>query len=135
MKKIRLQNGFNYTFAHKKLPKVIIKLIVEDLKKPKNLPLLKYLKKEYRIKFSELINEISDNLKVLEDSVSVIVEIDSTAIIKHGLKLVTALDFINNGNLELRGTNSINNVFNYVQTNINTLYKLYLVRKEGILWE
>lgn len=89
----------------------------------------KYLIKTYNISLNELITSFYNNIKVIKDHEDYILFLDSNINIKN-VKLITLVDLLNYGNQDIKGLNFFNNIFSFIQKNIDSLTLLYDL-KEG----
>lgn len=89
----------------------------------------KYLIKTYNISLNELITSFYNNIKVVRDDENYILFLDSNIHIKN-VKLITLVDLLNYGNQDIKGLNFFNNIFSFIQKNIDSLILLYDL-KEG----
>lgn len=89
----------------------------------------KYLIKTYNISLNDLITSFYNNIKVIKDHENYILFLDSNVHIK-SVKLITLVDLLNYGNQDIKGLNFFNNIFSFIQKNIDSLILLYDL-KEG----
>ena len=143
MKPLIIKAKYGDDFIYNKLPHLLLKLINSELNKPINRIILTAINDMYKINVLQFTLLLRNNLKVSFYGSNVIIRFNNTKIKeitdKNGkiitINVETLVDFINYGNLQHKGSNSINKIISYLQNNIDTLYKLYRRKGSSIIWQ
>jgi hypothetical protein len=136
MKRLIVKAKYGQDFTHVKLPKLFLKLITSELSKPINITVLTYIRDNYNINKPQLIALLKANLRVSGYADNIIIDFNNAKINEEeNLYLETIIDFINDGNLQFRGSNIINNIINYLEANLDSLYRLSRVRGSSNIWQ
>lgn len=142
MKRLIMKAEYGREFTHNKMPRLFLKLVNAELSNPLNITILTYIKDNYNINRFQLSNLLRDNLRASMYADNVIIDFNTVKIKEEILEdgsiniiyLETILKVLDYGNLEVRGANIINNIINYLESHIDSLYKLSKVRKGSDLW-
>lgn len=156
MRRFSINPKYNSFFVNNQLTKLFINSIKGELNKLVNVPALNYIEKNYKISKDQFIKILSDNIRVSKYSNNMIVisfnnlplniSNDRENIIENEhdnihvnktcrVYLHTLIDFINDGNLQIKGSNMFNNIIKYLQNNVGTLYKIAWIRRSSELWQ
>lgn len=143
MKSLIIKAKYGQDFTHNKLPKLFLKLISAELIKPINTPIFTYIRDNYNINTNQIIALLRNNLRISGYADNIIINFQVFKIREdinedgtvNTLYLETLIDFINYGNREVKGSNIINNITNYLEAHIDTLYKLSKVRGGSDIWQ
>ena len=138
MKRLIVKATYGQDFTYRKLPKLFFKLISAELSKPINITILTYIRDNYNINKPQLMMLLKANLRVSGYADNVIIEFDNVKVGENEngpIYLQTIVDFINDGNLQIRGSNIINNIINYLEAHLDSLYKLSKVRGGSGIWQ
>lgn len=142
MKRLIMKAEYGREFTHNKMPRLFLKLINTELSNPLNITILTYIKDNYNINRLQLSNLLRDNLRVSGYRDNVIIYFNNAKIKEEILEdssikvtyLETVLNLLDYGNLEVRGANIINNIINYLESHIDSLYGLSRMRRRSDIW-
>lgn len=142
MKRLIVKAKYGQDFTHNKLPKLFLKLLSAELSNPINITMLTYIRDNYNINTFQLILLLQNNLRISGYVDNVIIDFNTVKIAEQinedgiliPVYLETLIHLIDYGNLEVKGTNIISNIINYLQSHIDSLYKLSRVRGGSAIW-
>lgn len=142
MKRLIMKAEYGREFTHNNMPRLFLKLINTELSNPLNITILTYIRDNYNINRLQLSNLLRDNLRVSGYRDNVIIYFSNAKIKEEILEdgsikvtyLETVLNLLDYGNLEVRGANIINNIINYLESHIDSLYRLSRVRRRSNIW-
>lgn len=142
MKRLIMKAEYGREFTHNNMPRLFLKLINTELSNPLNITILTYIRDNYNINKFQLIALLQNNLRVSMYADNVIMDFNTVKVKEEILEdgsiniiyLETLLNLLDYGNLEVRGANIINNIINYLESHIDSLYKLSKIRRGSDLW-
>lgn len=130
--KIVMDNRIDYTnFFEKFISSKMIEFLRLNCSEEMNVRLSSiesYIKDNYNIVVSSkgLIEMAFNNLIVIKDNISYNLMLNNNIMVpKTVYKLDTFIRLIEYGNLDVKGTNIVNNTFKYIKNNIRLLYNVY----------
>lgn len=128
MKLVRADKTMGESFGKNYLPKIYINILLEELKKPEYIQMFTIIKEKFNISKDDFKKYIKfENTIVSKINDQYIINFRDI-IIKQSVSLVQIINFINDGNLNVKGYNLFNNVASYINTNIENIYMYYLMR-------
>jgi len=128
MKTLSVSKIFGQKFGKEYVPKIYIRLILEELAKRKYVPILVKVKEKFGITKNDLQQMIKiENIIVSQLGDAYVIRFNDR-LIKDNLSIEQVLDYINDGDLTFRGSNLFNNIIKYVNNNIRTINRYYLMR-------
>lgn len=129
MKTIIFTDAYGEDFGKNYIPKVYISLLLEELDNQKYVAILDYIKEHLAISKEEIENFITiENISVSKFNNNYVVRFKVMNKIKDNLSFNQLVNFINDGNLSMRGYNLFDKVVSYINNNIDMIYKYYLMR-------
>ena len=118
---------FGQEFGQTYLPKIYIKMLKEEINKKKYIPTLVKVKEKRNITKNEILNCVKiENLVVSQVEDNYVIRFNDI-MIKAGVPFEQVVDYINDGDLSFRGCNLFNNVTNYINRNVRTINRYYLM--------
>lgn len=128
MKTLSVSKVFGQAFGKEYVPKIYLRLILEELAKRKYVPILIKVKEKFGITKNDLQQMIKiENIIVSQLEDDYVIRFNDK-LIKDNLSLEQVLDYINDGDLTFRGSNLFNNIIKYVNNNIRTINRYYLMK-------
>ena len=128
MKTLSVSKVFGQNFGKEYVPKIYLRLILEELTKRKYVPILIKVKEKFGITKNDLQQMIKiENIIVSQLEDDYVIRFNDK-LIKANLSIEQVLDYINDGDLTFRGSNLFNNIIKYVNNNIRTINRYYLMR-------
>lgn len=128
MKTLSVNKVFGQTFGKEYVPKIYLRLILEELAKRKYVPILIKVREKFGITKNDLQQMIKiENIIVSQLEDDYVIRFNDK-LIKANLSIEQVLDYINDGDLTFRGSNLFNNIIKYVNNNIRTINRYYLMR-------
>lgn len=117
-------------FIMSSLPGIILKRIVQEFQKTpasRRSMMAEYLSGDGLPSADEIIRESLGRLLITtEHNDIMILAIDGNSTM-HGHRLDALLRLIDFGNADIKGLGCISRAFNYIQSNVESLYRLYLI--------
>lgn len=134
MKTLSFNKTLGKNFSKKYIPKIYIRLILDELRKKKYDSILNKVTEKYKIDKNTFKKALHPkNINVSEVNGQYIVSFNQIAL-KEGVMLEQIINYINDGDLSFRGCNLFDNIISYISTNIRIIYIYYLMRGEQ-KWE
>lgn len=133
MKKLIIKNVYERNFLTDFLPNIVKKIFLGELNLSKYSLIFNYIEANYNIKKYKIIENIVDNIKIAKTPELVTIYIDNN--IKNISYFDNLLNLIDYGNLDIRGTYALTKSFNYIRSNIDTIYKFFILRGKSNLWQ
>lgn len=153
MRRFSINPNYNAFFVNKQLTRLFINAVKGELNRLTNVPILRYIEKNYKISKERFIQLLEDNLVVSNygnnllvidfNNLPIVIKSDNIDENNQNLEipsvkyinLYTLIDLVNNGNLQVRGSNMFNDIIKYLQNNVGALYKISWMRKGSKLWQ
>ena len=127
MKTLSINKNFGSEFNQKYMPKIYIKLLKTEINKKQYIPIMVKVKEKFNITKQEVLNCIKiENLVVSQVEDTYVVRFNDI-MIKAGVPFEQIVDYINDGDVSFRGCNLFNNIVNYINGNIRTINRYYLM--------
>lgn len=126
-------------FASRVIPQLVINAINDTLyvvvRNKEHKAMKDYLEKEYKANFEEIYKSITlDSFISTKVNGRYFIEINSFERISNtNVNLKYTLNFIDNGNLDVKGLHIVDKSMRYIQENLGNIYQVYL--KGGIQWQ
>jgi len=128
MKTVIFSKKLGDVFGKKYMPKLYINLLVDEINNKKYVPLLLRLNETFNITKSDLVKAINiENLIVSEFDGQYVLYFNDVKI-KNSISLKQVIDYMNDGDLSLRGYNLFNEIVSYINNNIFMINQYYLMR-------
>ena len=126
-------------FASRVIPQLVINAINDTLyvtiRNKEHKAMKDYLEKEYEIDFEEIYESMTlDSFISTKTNGRYFIEINSFERVSNtNVNLKYILNFIDNGNLDVKGLHIVDKSMRYIQENLENIYQVYL--KGGIQWQ
>ena len=131
--KIKKYDYFSKYFLKNKIKDLLKKLLISKGSKYNNSKLNIYLNDNYKIDLKKIINIFIKNIHLIETKKEYILELNEFKI--NDIKLITFLNLIDFGNMDIKGINLFASSLNDLRNNINIYQKLFLLNPEGNIWQ
>ena len=131
--KIKKHDYFSKYFLKNKVKDLLKKLLINRSIKYNNSKLNTYLNDNYKIDLKKIINIFIKNIHLIETKKEYILELNEFKI--NDIKLITFINLIDFGNMNIRGINLFNSSLSDLRNNIKVYQKLFLLNPKGDIWQ
>lgn len=131
--KIKKYDYFSKYFLKNKIKDLLKKLLISRSSKYNNSKLNIYLNDNYKIDLKKIINIFIKNIHLIETKKEYILELNEFKI--NDIKLITFLNLIDFGNMDIKGIDLFASSLNDLRNNINIYQKLFLLNPKGSIWQ
>lgn len=120
----------NY-FVSVYLPKIIRLRLISSCKEKNTSLMNSYLKKVFNISLIDVINKACSNIITMWSGTTCILSIDTNVYeMTSNEKLNSLIKLIDQGNLDVKGLNIFKEALEFIQHNMNSIYKIYTLEVE-----
>ena len=125
--KINLEQVNVKDFTNIKLPQLYLSLIFKKIKDKKYSYMFDYIRENYEISNQQIVSYLKKNFIIAKYPTCYILRFNDNIYFKNkkdpNLKLITLINLINDGNLDVRGTNIFTDVSKYINSNIGNIFR------------
>lgn len=134
MNKLMIKTSHGEDFACIKLPRLFLKLILDEFRKPDYRYIFTYIQKNYKISQSQIYEALKKAMTVSHIGIYYVIDFDSNVQINDAVTVGQIIRFIDCGNRNVRGAQIFANTSNYIFNRIPDLSRLALLKGDSKIW-
>lgn len=128
MKMLYINRIYSEKFAKKYVPNIYVSMLKDAFNNKKYTAIISKAAEKFNITKNDILAAIKiENIIVSQLEDNYVIHFNDV-LIRNKISLEQVLDYINDGDLSFKGYNIVNQIINYINTNIRTIHSYYLLK-------
>lgn len=129
-KKIYVKSSRGNNFIRRFLPELFISRLYSKSKNKQYKRIFDYISNNYKISKKDIFETLKNNLIFSNYGANIVITSNDNIRLNKDIRLSAILSLIDYGNLEVKGTNLINDIIDWLNNKIDHVYILYLATQK-----